>query len=701
MKKFILTICILAMGLMVQNLSVHAQPSNFTYQGSLKDGSAPANGTYDFQIFIYDALTGGTQQGQTDATVQVVNGIFTIEFTNASPIFFSGAPRFLEIRVKPTSGTTFTTLNPRSAVTSVPWANKADYARIAFSADVATNAGQLGGVAAGQYVVTTDPRMTDARTPTAGSANYIQNATAVQSGNFNVAGSGSANIFNAGSQFNIGGLRVFTVAGIQNVFAGVSSGSNNTGGENTFVGFTAGQSNSSGFRNTFIGANAGKVNTTGIQNTFVGGTSGVSNTTGGSNSFFGVTAGNFNSTGNNNSFFGTGAGSSNSGGNDNSFFGYNAGFVNQTGLRNVYIGVSAGEAGTSGVDNTFVGMSSGIANTIGLNNTFMGKSAGFLNTTGFSNTFIGRAAGNSVTTGGNNTTLGSQANVFPGNLTNATAIGADSLAEASNSVVLGNNANVGIGTSSPAYKLHVVGQDLRLESNVQPRFSLNFTSGTTDAKKWYNRAATNEQVFALLNDAETAETPWLRVTRSAMTVSQVSMLGNLAIGGSGSPDQLAVFGTASIGTLGAAGSTALCRNATNQISTCSSSIRYKNNVQDFRPGLNLVRKLRPVTFNWKADNKEDMGLVAEEVNAAEPLLTITNKDGQVEGVKYDRVGVVLVNAVNEQQDQIEAQQKQIDEQKLVIQKQEEKLDKQQSEIDALKLVVCSQNATAAICKPKN
>jgi hypothetical protein len=687
MKKFILTICIFTMVLMVQNLSVNAQPSNFTYQGSLKDGSAPANGTYDFQVFIYDALTGGTQQGQTDATVQVVNGIFTIEFTNASPIFFSGAPRFLEIRVKPASGTTFTTLSPRSAVTSVPWANKADYARIAFSADVATNAGQLGGVAAGQYVVTTDPRMTDARTPTAGSANYIQNATAVQSGNFNIGGNGSANIFNAGSQFNIGGFRVFSVAGTQNVFAGLSAGSNNSGGENTFVGFTAGQVNSSGFRNTFIGANAGKVNTTGFQNTFVGGTSGVSNTTGGSNSFFGVTAGNFNSTGSNNSFFGTSAGSSNTTGNNNSFFGINAGFLNAGGSRNVYIGSSAGEAGTSGVDNTFVGTEAGVGNTIGLNNTFMGKSAGFLNTSGFSNTFIGRAAGNSVTTGGNNTALGSQANVFPGNLTNATAIGADSLVEASNSVVLGNNANVGIGKTAPTYKLHVVGENIRIEgpTAVLPRFSMNFTSGTTDAKKWQHYTALNRTTFSALNDAENAETIWLNVTRSGMTVTGIAF--------SNAP--------VSIGVLGSAGSTAICRNSANEISTCSSSIRYKNNVQDFRPGLNLVRKLRPVTFNWKADNKEDMGLVAEEVNAAEPLLAITNKDGQVEGVKYDRVGVVLVNAVNEQQDQIESQQKQIDEQKLVIQKQEEKLDKQRSEINGLKLVVCSQNPTAAICKPKN
>ena len=80
----------------------------------------------------------------------------------------------------------------------------------------------------------------------------------------------------------------------------------------------------------------------------------------------------------------------------------------------------------------------------------------------------------------------------------------------------------------------------------------------------------------------------------------------------------------------------------------------------------------------------DMGLVAEDVNAVEPLLTTLNKDGQVEGVKYDRVGVVLINAVKEQQAQIEAQQKQIE--------------FQQKQIELLTKVVCSMNPKVEICR---
>ena len=42
-------------------------------------------------------------------------------------------------------------------------------------------------------------------------------------------------------------------------------------------------------------------------------------------------------------------------------------------------------------------------------------------------------------------------------LVNATAIGAGAVVSASNALILGNNANVGIGTSAPAARLEVVG----------------------------------------------------------------------------------------------------------------------------------------------------------------------------------------------------------------------------------------------------
>lgn len=83
-----------------------------------------------------------------------------------------------------------------------------------------------------------------------------------------------------------------------------------------------------------------------------------------------------------------------------------------------------------------------------------GKSDNF---TGLGNIGIGANALAANSTGSNNTAIGNSANAGSGNLTNATALGASATVNQSNALVLGNNADVGIGTSTPDEKLHVVG----------------------------------------------------------------------------------------------------------------------------------------------------------------------------------------------------------------------------------------------------
>ena len=120
------------------------------------------------------------------------------------------------------------------------------------------------------------------------------------------------------------------------------------------------------------------------------------------------------------------------------------------------------------------------------------------------------------------------------------------------------------------------------------------------------------------------------------------------------------------------------------IGNCSSSIRFKSNVQTYTRGLDLVRSLRPVTFNWRNGGKADVGFIAEEIEEIEPLLATYNENNEIQGVKYKQISVLLVNAVNEQQMQIEAQEKQLQQQQLVI--------------DGLKKLVCSQSPNAKMCK---
>lgn len=407
--------------------SISAQTTAFTYQGSLKDGASPANGNYDFEFKLFDLVSAGAQQGSTiqRLNVAVANGIFTVSLDFGAGTL-PGADRFLDIAVRTAGGGAFTILIPRQKVNSAPYSVKSLNST---SADTATNATQLGGVAASQYVVTTDPRMTDARAPTTGSSNYIQNQNAAPqaSSNFNISGTGTANIVNATTQFNFNGNRILS-APANNVFVGRQTGqSNTTGDSNSFFGTSAGANNTIGGNNSFFGYLAGNTTNTGNGNAFFGYQAGRSNTTGGVNSYFGFNAGEFSTTANynsffgynagnkttseGNSFFGASAGQNNTTGGSNSFFGFNSGLNNTTGVENAFFGAAAGQFNTIGNQNSFFGYAAGYQTT-GFENSFFGRNSGYNNTSGFQNSFFGRNAGLSNTTGDNNSFFGTSAGEF-------------------------------------------------------------------------------------------------------------------------------------------------------------------------------------------------------------------------------------------------------------------------------------------------
>lgn len=473
--------------------STSAQTTEISYQGNLKESGLAANANYDIEFRLYSALTGGSLIGTEIylSPVTVTDGVFAVKL-DFGPNGFPGQDRYLEIAVRRTGVGSLVTLGPRQKISSAPYAIQSLQAATATMALIAGNAQALGGVNASQYVVTGDPRLTDARNPLPGSANYVQNTTTQQaSSNFNVSGTGTAGIFNATTRYNFGGNHLISAAGPDNIFAGNGSGLLNLGENNAFFGSKAGFENKQGSFNAFFGAYAGQNNvtgnnnsffgyfagngtTSGSDNSFFGNRAGQVNSSGAFNSFFGTFSGLFNSTGSDNSFFGNETGFSNVNGNRNSFFGSKAGRGNDTGSDNAFLGSFAGRANTSGSNNSFVGSNAGQGNATGINNSFFGSSAGFTNTannnsffgteagrfnsTGANNTFLGRGAGHDNTTGElnvfvgvnagnsnllgrNNTIVGSEADVLGSNLSYATAIGAEAIVNTSNTVVLGRPAD--------------------------------------------------------------------------------------------------------------------------------------------------------------------------------------------------------------------------------------------------------------------
>lgn len=105
-------------------VSASAQTTAFTYQGRLIDGALAANGTYEMQFKLFDAVSAGTRIGSTitNSTVSVTNGVFTVSLDFGASPFAAGANRWLEIGVrKATDPPGFTILTPRQQITSSPY----------------------------------------------------------------------------------------------------------------------------------------------------------------------------------------------------------------------------------------------------------------------------------------------------------------------------------------------------------------------------------------------------------------------------------------------------------------------------------------------------------------------------------------------------------------------------------------------------
>jgi hypothetical protein len=216
----------------------------------------------------------------------------------------------------------------------------------------------------------------------------------------------------------------------------------------------------------------------------------------GYNTFIGINAGNFTmgSTatetyhGSNNTAMGYASLRSNTTGYANTANGYRSLYANTTGYANTANGYDSLRFNTIGHCNTANGYRSLYANTTGYHNTANGyyslrsNTTGYANTAngydslydlteGIQNTAFGYNTGRGITTGDYNTIIGANVTGLDANLSNNIII-ADG--EGNQRINVDNIGNVGIGTTSPGYKLEVLG-DIYASGDVS---ALTFTDRT-------------------------------------------------------------------------------------------------------------------------------------------------------------------------------------------------------------------------------
>lgn len=77
-------------------------------------------------------------------------------------------------------------------------------------------------------------------------------------------------------------------------------------------------------------------------------------------------------------------------------------------------------------------------------------------------------------------------------------------------------------------------------------------------------------------------------------------------------------------------------------------------------GLDIVSKLRGVSFNWKEDGEASVGLIAQEVEEVLPELVTTDSETGLKSVQYGNLVAPLIEAVKEQQKEIDELNAKID-----------------------------------------
>jgi hypothetical protein len=374
-----------------------------------------------------------------------------------------------------------------------------------------------------------------------------------------------------------------------------------------------------------------------------------------SNSFFG-SAGNTTTTGTFNIGTGFQALQSVTSGAWNTAAGATALASNTTGSYNTAMGEEALVSNTSGTDNTALGMRTLDYNHTGSYNTAVGEGAllqdtgnynsgfGYYalqgNTAGTYNTGAGFAALYNNVTGNYNSALGYDAGTDSGvTISNATAIGAFADVKASNSMVLGSIAgvnfaaadtNVGIGITAPTAKLHI-GSPSGGAATTGLRIEGPSRSGTG-------------AFAASLGGFGDFDVDAPGIVGGRFTVKENGRVGI----GTASPDNtLSVNGTAD---KTGGGSWAVF-----------SDRRLKNLNGNFSSGLSQVLRINPIRYRYKEangmdihDTEEHIGLVAQEVQKVIPEAVTQNGKGYLL-VNNDPIIWAMLNAIKEQQQQIQKQ----------------------------------------------
>jgi hypothetical protein len=255
---------------------------------------------------------------------------------------------------------------------------------------------------------------------------------------------------------------------------------------------------------------------------------------------------------------------------------------------------------------------------------------------------------------------------------------------------INSSGNVGIGTSSPSDKLTVISAGTQVGStNFRNIARIGLATNDASVLLGYDVSA-GSAILASTNNYPIAF--WTSIAGTYAEKMRIDSSGNVGIGTTATAGQqltIASSGSSSAanafyvynstpvalftirndgaifsGTAPASPYNLTTASAANMFVDSSgvvyrstSSLRYKENVQDYGKGLSDIAKLRPVTFNTKPKDTDEnsdthtyAGFIAEEVDAAGLTEFVQyNNEGQPDALAYPNMVALLTKAIQEQQ----------------------------------------------------
>ena len=259
--------------------------------------------------------------------------------------------------------------------------------------------------------------------------------------------------------------------------------------------------------------------------------------------------------------------------------------------------------------NTFLGDDALLNNQFGASsNTAIGSEALYNNTTGYANTATGSKALFSNLRGHDNTAIGASALQNSTSAWDNTATGAYAL-----------SINT-IGKRNTAMGGYALFNNVTADNNTAIGYdALYFNTGPGNV--------------ALGSEAGAALT----------TGSGNVCLGAFVHGNAGESNTTRIRNVYST----VASDRAVYVTADNKIGTLVSSRRFKEDIKPMEKASEAILALKPVTFRYKKEIESNgsimFGLIAEDVEKADPDLVTRNEKGGAETVRYEAVNAMLLN----------------------------------------------------------